>query len=326
MEWFDIRKYIDVLQPFNVIIGGRGIGKTYSALSFVLDEGKPFIYLRNTDTQLQECSTLFGNPFKRINKDKNRFIRMEAEKKHYMIYDCEDEDAPELIGYGAALSTFENLRGIDLSDVVYVVFDEFIENRKLSFDQFRTFANFYETVNRNRELTGEDPLKVIMLSNAQRLDNPILGGYQWTDIIMEMIRAGSRERIEDPVMILLPESAVSEAKKKTANYRATKGSDFFDEAINNLFAHDSFAGVKKEPLQEYRPYCAVDGVYIYKHKSQLRYYATDQKHGLPVLTMKDNSVMFQRMYGRELAEAAVHGFISFKTYSIKLKLIDILII
>ena len=36
MKFFDINDYIDQLKAIGIIIGGRGIGKTYSAFSFLL--------------------------------------------------------------------------------------------------------------------------------------------------------------------------------------------------------------------------------------------------------------------------------------------------
>ena len=66
MEWYDIRKRSDRLRAVSIVIGGRGIGKTYSALSFLLDTGKPFLYLRNTDKQMSLCASAFGNPFKKV--------------------------------------------------------------------------------------------------------------------------------------------------------------------------------------------------------------------------------------------------------------------
>ena len=191
IEWYDIRKVEDKLSAVNIIIGGRGIGKTYSALSFVLEKQKPFIYLRNTDVQLKECITGFGNPFKRLNMDTGSDIFFKSEKSHSLIYDGSREDG-QPIGYGLALSTFENLRGVDLSDVVYVIFDEFIEKRSLTFRQFECFISFYETVNRNRELLGEKPLCCILLSNSQRLSNPILAGYGIIPTIENMIRTGQK--------------------------------------------------------------------------------------------------------------------------------------
>ena len=69
------------LRPFTFIVGGRGIGKTYSALDVcVTQHPGAFMYLRNTKEQLQESCGAFGNPFKRWAADHNRDINMKMEK------------------------------------------------------------------------------------------------------------------------------------------------------------------------------------------------------------------------------------------------------
>ena len=267
MEWYDIRQRAAKLRPVSIVIGGRGIGKTYSALSFMMETGRKFLYLRNTDKQMSLCASAFGNPFKKVAGDQGRDVAMKPAGEIYVVKEGED-----VIGYGAALSTFENLRGVDLSDVEYVVFDEFIENRKLSFKQGPAFLNLYETINRNRELEGRPPLICILLSNAQRLSNPILAELGLIPVIENMIRTGDRLRITKEYYIELPESSVSAAKESTALYRLAAGSRYADEALRNEFANDSFFNVGKKPLQEFRPVCAIDGIYIYRHKSGPQWY------------------------------------------------------
>ena len=242
MKWFDIDDYINDFRNINIIIGGRGIGKTYSALNFLITSGEAFIYLRNKDNQLDESCSDFGNPFKRLNKDLNRNVTMNKSKKHAFIY--EDD---RLLGYGAALSTFESLRGVDLSDVKYVIFDEFIEKGKLMFNQFEAFVNFYETVNRNRELLGEDALKVFMLSNSQSLNNEILMGYNLVPIIEGMVRSGQRKYKNENLCLLLPESEISDLKRQTGQYKLIAGTKIYKEVIENKFAHDSYYGINRLP-------------------------------------------------------------------------------
>lgn len=324
IEWYDIRKVEDKLSAVNIIIGGRGIGKTYSALSFVLEKQKPFIYLRNTDVQLKECITGFGNPFKRLNMDTGSDIFFKSEKSHSLIYDGSREDG-QPIGYGLALSTFENLRGVDLSDVVYVIFDEFIEKRSLTFRQFECFISFYETVNRNRELLGEKPLCCILLSNSQRLSNPILAGYGIIPTIENMIRTGQKEYRKPGMYLSLPSSAVSDLKKNTANYALINGTKIADEALNNAFAFDSFYGIKRRNLNEYIPVVQIDDVYIYKHKTTGRLYACmSQAQNIPVFTSRDNKTAFLRAFGRKLFDAASKGFIDYSDFVTKTLLLDII--
>ena len=322
IEWYDIGK--KRLSSINIIIGGRGIGKTYSALSYIIEKDKPFIYLRNTDVQLKECITSFGNPFKRWNRDHEKEIFFKAEKSHSLIYDPDQEDG-QPIGYGLALSTFENLRGVDLSDVCYVLFDEFIEKRSLSFRQFECFISFYETVNRNRELLGEDPLQVILLSNSQKLANPILAGYNLIPVIENMIRTGQKEYRDRALYINLPESEVSELKKQTANYQLINGTKVADEALNNAFAFDSFYGIKKRNITEYVPICQIDDIYLYRHKSKSMLYACHiQAQNIPVFSSRDNLTAFLRSYGRKLFDAASKGYLEYADFVTKTILLDII--
>lgn len=320
-----ISERAEKLRPFSFIIGGRGIGKTYGTMDYLLQQGQPFIYLRNKDTQLAECSTVFGNPFKRWNKDHGKDIQILTERKHSMIYDCTDPDDRHLIGYAVALSTFENLRGVDLSDVQYVLFDEFIEKERLKFQQFEVFANFYETVNRNRELLGEKPLQVIFLSNAQKLDNAILAGYGVIPIIERMVKKGKEEYQDDLLYVNLPRSAVSEAKRGTVNYKLTEGTQYYQEAIDNLFAHDSFADIKKLPVNEYTPLVRIDDIYIWKHKSTGRLYCCrSASNRVPEFSSRDSLSPFLRRYGMQLRVMQADGKMDYSEYLIKSKILDLL--
>lgn len=317
MEWYDIRKRSSKLRPVSIVIGGRGIGKTYSALSFLIESGKPFLYLRNTDKQMSLCASAFGNPFKKVAADMGRDITMKAAGEIYVI-----KDSDNLIGYGAALSTFENLRGVDLSDVEYVLFDEFIENRKLSFKQGSAFMNLYETINRNRELEGRPPLICILLSNAQRLSNPILAEFGFIPIIEDMIRNLVRLRITSEYYIELPESGVSAAKSETALYKLAAGSRYADEALKNEFANDSFFNVGKKPLQEFRPVCALDGIYIYRHKSGADWYCCRSRANVQEFSSADQGPLFNRLYGIRLRTAYAAGNLYFSEFTIKCELVE----
>lgn len=322
IEWYDIST--KKLGAINIVIGGRGIGKTYSTLSFMLNSGKPFIYLRNTDVQLKECITSFGNPFKRWNLDHGRNIGFKTEKSHSFIYDFDDPEG-QPIGYGLALSTFENMRGVDLSDVCYVVFDEFIEKRTLSFRQFEAFVSFYETVNRNRELLGEDPLCCILLSNSQKLANPILAGYNLIPTIEGMIRRGEKIFRKGALYLELPSSNVSDLKRNTANYALINGTKIADEALNNAFAFDSFYGIKKQNLNEYVPVVQIDDIYIYRHKASGQLYACNsQAQNIPVFSSRDNKTAFLRAFGLKILDAASQGKIFYADFVTKNSLLDVI--
>lgn len=317
MRWYEIRA--DNLRPVTVIIGGRGIGKTYGTITFLLSQGEKFIYLRNTDVQLKESASEFGNPFKRWNIDHNRMIEIKPEGKHYVI----QEDG-EALGYAAALSTFKNLRGVDLSDVRYVLFDEFIEREKIRFDQFSAFSNFYETINRNREILGEDPLKCILLSNAQKLDNGILAGYGFIPRIEKMIKQDRHLEKTKEYCIELPVSEVSSAKADTALYKLTAGSRYAREALGNEFANDSFQGIGSRPIAEFKPVVRIDGLWIYRHKSDGTYYISRIPADTPELESRDNFSLFMRNYGIRLRDLYALGKLTYCDFSAKATICNLL--
>lgn len=327
MKYYDIREQSWRHEAICVIIGGRGIGKTYSAAKFLLEEKKPFLYLRNTQTQMDECATAFGNPFKRISLDMDRDVRLVAEKKHYLVYDYTNPER-ELIGYGAALSTFSNLRGVDLSDVRYVLFDEFIERRTLSFNQFDAFQQMYETINRNRELQGEEPLRCYLLSNSQTLRNDILLGYGLVDRIQKMIAAGEKIYREPGLYVELPTADISELKKETANYKLISGSNAAREALENEFTYDSYKNVGKRPLQEYLPLCYAEipgaAVYFYKHKSSPQFYAAQVPNMSGRMYDQDKYNLFLREFGLLLRSAAIRGKVFYESYEVKLMCMNLL--
>lgn len=319
----------DKLRPFTFIVGGRGIGKTFSAI----DEGirnhrGRFMYLRNTREQLAESCGDFGNPFKKWCKVYGFDIKLEIERRHAVINQYIEDDAGNIhkkqLGVGANLSTFENLRGVDLSDIDYILYDEFIENRTLTFDQFKAFVNMYETVNRNRELTGEEPCKVVLLSNAQRLGNPILRGFNLIPIIENMQKTGQRAYANGPIRIELPFSEVSEDKRKTALYNAVSGSNYTQEALNNNFVNDSFTGVKKVNINEFTPVVAIDDIYIYRHKSESYFYACGIQSKCKRFSSIDNYVVFYKLYGLRLKLAAADDKLFYSDYSTKVDLLTLL--
>lgn len=325
----------DILEEFKrkgiiigklIIIGARGIGKSYSSLSYPVEENIRFMYMRNTWTQIKECATEFGNPFKRLNIDKGWNIRIEIEKDHGLIMDYSDNDNVKCLGYACDLATFNDLKGVDLSDVDLIFFDEFSEVRKLMFDQFEAFQRMYETVNRSRELFGRPPLLVVLASNSDSLANPILMGYNLVPLIEGMIKSGQTKLKVNDIYLMMPKAKISELKAKTTHYQGLKGTKAYENAINNEFAYDSQYGIHKRKLVEYKPLVMIDDIYIYKHKSQNKYYAcSSQFTNMPEFTSKDNKLAFYRAYGRSLSLACATGQLEFSDFVIKTKLSKILL-
>ena len=266
--------------PFIVVIGARGVGKTYGALKDVaIDHPRTFIYFRRTRAIIELLMEPELQPFKRINSDFGDVIRPKYKKGigRFMR-------GAQLLGYAAALSTFANVRGFDGSDIDVMIYDEFIPEpgEIVRYNSYTALLNAYETINRNRELDGQDPLKLILLSNSDNIYNDIVAGLGIADDLYYMQQTGTAQREKDTSLLLIRPAAkiFREKKAGTALYQSA-GEDFKDVALDNRFTLDRPQNIKKRPAKEYIPIAAIAGVCFYKHKSEFKYYASDKLSGSP---------------------------------------------
>lgn len=260
---------------FLPVIGARGTGKTYGIFKKLLEDRKKFIYLRRLKSQLDQCSKLDGNPFRKLNSDLKRNIKPFA-SGGTVSFKENDKNGP-VVAVGVALSVVANIRGIDFSDFDYIVFDEFIasSNERPIKNEFQAFLNFYETVNRNRELSGQKAVTAIMLGNANTLVNPYFSGWRFMRTALKML-AGKQMvwRSEDKtrMIVLLQDSPISQRKTETVLYK-NADSEFSTMAVDNVFRTDQ-TNIKSEPLKEYNHLVSVGEIGIYRHKTERKYYVS----------------------------------------------------
>ena len=264
-------------QPESIIsvVGARGTGKTYGVMKWLIEHDKRFIYVRRLKTQLDECRKEVGNPFKKLNFDLDMNIKPfpAGGTVSFNI----DERGGKNVAVGVALSVVANIRGVDYSDYDYIVFDEFIssDGERPIKNEFQAFLNFYETVNRNREIEGRTAVKCIMLGNANRISNAYFTGWHCMRRVLNMIRGKQyvwRTDDRTRMIILLIDSPISEKKQDTVLYQ-NANSDFIMMALDNAFRTDE-TKIKSEPLKEYVHIVSVGEIGIYKHKSKRKYYVS----------------------------------------------------
>lgn len=291
--YVNMQHILDKKLPFNFVIGGRGTGKTYGTLYIMLKNMHKFMLMRRTLTQIDLLASEFGNPFRTINNDSCDGTWVEmckigknlAAAHRYRLDGDEKTLVNANICYATALSVIKNARGFDASDIKYMVFDEFIPENNERVKKFEGEAcmNAYETINRNRELRGDDPLCAIFLANPNQLDAPILMEFELVENIIGMIKRGQREMVDRERGIgiwLLKDSPISDAKKNTALYRAASTS-FVSMAIDNQFSQEYMECVAPQNLHEYRPMVQIGQMCIYRHKSLRQYYVSGHISGSP---------------------------------------------
>ena len=297
MEWI-----FNNSQTYTFITGGRGIGKTFGRLKYVIDHEHPFIFMRRTQTQIDMIKNDKMNPFNALENvlgENYRFIVRKINKNISGVYHSEFNSEKQMyepygepIGYLLALSTIANIRGFSFGmekdgNFPVLIYDEFIgekHERPISNEGMR-FMNRVETISRNRELNGMEPMKVLALSNSNDLANPLFIELQLVSICEKMLKTGNviqNYPNKALTMILLHTTPIGERKAETSLYKlAGSDSDFTKMALNNEFTQEEMIDIVSRNLKEYRPIVNVGELSIYKHKSKKMWYVCGHSSGTP---------------------------------------------
>ena len=299
MRLYDSNGYVNIPEilkheaVFIFIYGGRGTGKTYGALKEMKEGDHKFIYMRRLQSQTDIVKKDNMQPYKTLNDDMGWTVRPFPVNKYLSaFYDSTTNEEGKIIPEGdqrgllTSLSTFSNLRGVDGSEIDTIIMDEFIPelNERPIKGEADALFNAYETINRNRELKGEEPVKLLCLANSNRIDNPL---FMELNLVRraEKIRKEGKEYLYDPkrkmLLIDLYKSKISEEKSDTALYQLTRGTEFYEMAIRNSFINEERGRIETRPIREYKPVVSIGEITVYKHKSRKEYYVTTFKSGSP---------------------------------------------
>ena len=316
--YLDIEKILNYKMPFSWIVGGRATGKTYGALKYAYESHTRFILMRRTQAQTDLINKAEFNPYKAINHDLGTDIQVRSISKYNSRIYEPAEDGEQLLGYTCALSTISNMRGFDASDCRLLIYDEFIPERheRPIKGEGAAFLNAYESINRNRELKGEDPLQVLGLANAFNIANPIFMELGLVGRCEKMKNADQElfiDRERGILLVLLQHSSISKAKADTALYRLSSGS-YKDMALSNDFIYNNSDNIKAQGLKEYKLICTVGEISIYRHKSNRDYYVSEHRTGTAPLYKSDEVgiMRYRRKHGLVLAPAYVNNRVIFE--------------
>lgn len=225
-DWLDYNKIFSFNAFLNMIITERGIGKTYGISKFVVDDfikhKNEFAYIRRYKSELKKAVPNFFQAL----QTNQEFPNNELSSKGYNFY-CDKQN----FGYAMTLSTAQDLKSSNFSNVKTIIFDEFIieEGQKKFYLQNEVFVflNLIETIARMR-----DNVRVFMLGNAGNLYT--VPYFLFFDIT---IPYNSEYKLFKDNSILLyyktHNSEYRENKKNTRFGKLVSGTSFEDYAINN---------------------------------------------------------------------------------------------
>ena len=254
----------DKKYPFVFGVGARGIGKTYGALEYLMKKTeKKFILLRLTQAEAELVASEEANPFKPLGPEISDHIKFKKVDKNTTAFFFDGE----LKGVVMALSTFAKVRGADFSDYDFIFFDEYIPEKHIKkiAHTGEALKNCYETVNRNRELNGQDPVKLVCMANALNFNNDILIEFHLSEPLHRMQKKNQQFFFDDSrgLMLIYPQnSPISEKKNETALYKL--GGRYNEMALDNTFREYYDGNIRSMNLKGYKAMYIFDTLCFYR--------------------------------------------------------------
>lgn len=345
-DFINIFEYRDYRYPFQIFIGGRGTGKTYSGLKGCLGleekycDGK-FIWMRRTPAEYQlllDTDRGLGiSDLEAINEDFKTDYGFKGLNKYVAgVYQRERQEdgkilhTGEPLGYATALTAVHHIRGINLLNCTDWVYDEFIPEqvaRKIR-GEGDALLNAYETINRNRELFGKPPLLLYMLANSNDIYNAIFIRLGIVSACEKMLRKGQAHKYIDErglaIHILPAAESFIKKKSKTALYKLSAGTDFAEMSLGNKFAYNDFSYIQYKNVRGYQPLARIDECTIYRKKGEIEFYCSYASAKCPTFNSKidADNIRFRQQIGVKLYPAFVAGRLIFESYEIKEKVLQ----
>ena len=232
----DVTRVLTYNAILNIVIGERGVGKSYSSKKYVikhfLKTKKKFVYLRRYKTELKESVPKFFDdlilnkefPLAKFKSDGNEFY-------------CNDK----LMGYALSLSTAHILKSSTFADVDTIIFDEFLIDKGCYHylrNEVEQMLDIIETIGRLR------PIKVLMLGNAISITNPYFSFFNLTLPHNTDIQTFKNGTI---ALFYIDNEPYREVKRASKFGELIRGTNYEKYAIDNNFLRDSKTFIKKKP-------------------------------------------------------------------------------
>ena len=257
-----------------------------------IEDKKKFVFMKRTIVDVdmlcasgRRTDVNFDiSPFVPLNRDFGWDIKpVKVFKGIAGFYHCNEEGKPsgDPVGYACALSAAKDVKGFDLSECDFMIFDEFIPKRheRINRQEGDQLMDIYMTVSRDRVQRGRGELKLLCLANATSVNNPTFSILNVVDTAVEMDVLNQEYHLERGIMMhKIPALDVPD-EEKTGIEKAMAGTAWADMAFGGHFAYDDFTSVSHKRLKGFHPICSYtykkETVYIYEKDGQ--YYATNAK-------------------------------------------------
>lgn len=233
--YYDLTKILSYNAFLNFLIGERGVGKTYSTSKFVtkqfIKKGEQFAYIRRYKTELKKAVPKFFDSLVKNNEFPDHKLYNKGES--FYIND-------KIAGYSMTLSTAQDLKSSNFSNVKYIIFDEFIieEGQKHYLaNEVENFLGLIESIARMRDV------KIFMLGNAVTIANPY---FIFFDINLPYNTDIKTYKNGLILIQYMKNENYRQAKRESKFGQLIEGTDYEKYAIDNAFRMDNKDFIEKK--------------------------------------------------------------------------------
>lgn len=235
--YYDINRTLSHNCLFNLVNGGRGIGKTYAwkkkAIRDFLKNGKQFGYIRRYQSELDLVrESLF-----------NDIMANDEFPGHTIVYEdktwkIDDEEA----GYPFALTATKNYKASSYPSLTNLLFDEYIvepgRSSYLKNEPLKLF-DLYETIARSRE-----GVILFMFANTISMNNPYT--LAWDLYLPKGKNIYKRPDIPMLFELVQTSEEFKEMKENTAFGKISRALGYADYSVDNNYYLDKESVVIKK--------------------------------------------------------------------------------
>lgn len=252
--WYNYGPIDSYKRGLNIIVGERGVGKTYGAkrkiLKKYIETGAQAVWIRRKDAEIKLTKERFMGDIGNDPLFKDRIFYTEG----YILYEKITEGRKSIskpVIYFIPLSTYEHYKSSSYEKVETLVFDEFLTKERYLPDEVFKFFDISETVFRHR--SG----KMYLLGNSLSTINPY---FEHFNIKLSESRFTKSQQW---VVENCNNVEFRKFKKTTFIGELTEGSDYSQYAQENKFVLDDYTAVEEyKGERQFRYNLCLNGVHM----------------------------------------------------------------
>lgn len=334
LKYYTLDKILSYNANWNMILGPRGDGKTYSnkvrAIKKNIKNGEEFILLRRYSKEVPLAATTFFADVDELFPDWDFKVGGSAAYRAHVSTRGEKKRDWVLMGYFIALSRAQQYKGASFHNVTTIIFDEFvIEKGMVRYlpNEATVLLNFFSTVDRNKDKT-----RLFMLANAVSIENPYFIEY---DIDPDKKDKNGFIRIGTFLIVqFIDDDEYVHGVSQTEFGRFIQGSEYAKYAVQNEFADNNKNLIEQKPAEAHYNFTieAHNGSFsVWFSRKTGKYYAQEKLTGNDIVftLVKENMsegktlATFQDKFMGTLRTAYRHGRMKFDRASTRNAFLEI---